>query len=1339
MEYILVANTVKLKRSSVQGKVPLVSDLQLGELAVNTYDGKIYLKKNVGGTESIVDVSLGLSATEILTLLKTVDGAGSGLDADLLDGLTSIDFARSGANSDITSLSGVTGGISTADFVDFDLTAAPTVQRGRVWYNSEDDTLNIAHDNGIVQQVGQEFYLPPCKNNSGSTIVNGQLVMATGAIGDKITIAKAVTNGTVEPEYMIGVATHNISLDSEFAMIVTDGIVRGIDTSTWTIGTLLYPDPTSPGNLTSTKPQSPAIKTPIAIVLRQHATTGRIYVRMSYGSKLGGTDSNVEFTTLANNDIIVYNSTNSRWENKQLTLGTHTTGNYVASITNGSYITGGNGGSESAAITLAVDATSANTASKVVARDASGNFSAGTVTATLSGNASTATKLQTARTINGASFDGSANITVTANTTNSQTIKFDTGVTEGTDLYTFNGSAAKTLDIKAGTNVTLTKAAGSITISANDTSVDWSEIQNKPDPTVTVTLTGDVTGTANTTLTDLASGTISVATTISANSVALGTDTTGNYVASVATTAPLSGGAAGSEGSTLTLSLASGYGDTQNPYASKTANTVLAAPNGSAGVPSFRALVAQDIPTLDASKITSGVFDAARLPSYVDDVLEYTNLASFPPTGETGKIYVDLATNKTYRWSGTVYVYITSGAVDSVAGKTGVVTLTNSDVGLGNVENKSSATIRSELTSTNVTTALGYTPYNSTNPNGYTTNTGTVTSVAAGSYLTGGTITTSGTLAVDATSANTVSKVVARDASGNFSAGTITAALSGNATTATRATNLANGSAGTIPYQTAAGTTAMLAAGTSGYFLKSNNTSAPSWAEVSLTDLPDAWTKKSVRVATTANITLSAPQTIDGVAVVAGDRVLVKDQTTASQNGIYVVAAGAWTLATDANTASKLAGACVNVDSGTTNGGVRFDTDFKSTDTLGTTAVTWAKIWDSSNLTNLNQLTNGPGYTTNTGTVTSVSGTGTASGLTLSGTVTSSGSLTLSGTVNALAAGTYGINISGNAATATNADTLDGQHGSYYQPASTAITTSNIGSQSVNYATSSGSTSYSAFSGDAVAKDNITTRTDSGFYESSTGTTAEGWPVDNSTWQHMIACTHSNDANYYSMQIGGSFYDNTFYGRKTNGSGTTGWVQFLTSGNYNSYSPTLTGTGASGSWGINVTGYAKYLSGAPAYTNGTDGWWRSAGQAGWYNSDYAVGIYATEAGNVRTYNGANFIAAGNVTAYSDERLKENWRNLPVDFVEQLAGVKCGIYDRIDTEFAKTQVGISAQSLQNVMPNAIIEDSEGILSVAYGNAALVSAVELAKEVVSLKAEVTELKNLVANLLNTSKEQ
>jgi hypothetical protein len=91
-------------------------------------------------------------------------------------------------------------------------------------------------------------------------------------------------------------------------------------------------------------------------------------------------------------------------------LGTDTTGNYVESVANGSYLTGGGAASEGAALTLGVDAASINTASKVVARDASGNFAAGTITAALTGNASTATTLQTARNIGGVSFNGAADI-----------------------------------------------------------------------------------------------------------------------------------------------------------------------------------------------------------------------------------------------------------------------------------------------------------------------------------------------------------------------------------------------------------------------------------------------------------------------------------------------------------------------------------------------------------------------------------------------------------------------------------------------------------------------------------------------------------------------------------------------------------------------------------------------------------------------------------------------------------------------------------------------------------------------------------------------------------------
>jgi hypothetical protein len=104
----------------------------------------------------------------------------------------------------------------------------------------------------------------------------------------------------------------------------------------------------------------------------------------------------------------------------------------------------------------------------------------------------------------------------------------------------------------------------------------------------------------------------------------------------------------------------------------------------------------------------------------------------------------------------------------------------------------------------------------------------------------------------------------------------------------------------------------------------------------------------------------------------------------------------------------------------------------------------------------------------------------------------------------------------------------------------------------------------------------------------------------------------------------------------------------------------------------------------------------------------------------------SIVAAGNVTAYSDERLKTNWRPMPENFVERLAEVKVGIYDRTDGEQI-TQVGVSAQSFQKLLPESITKanDEMGTLSVSYGNAALASAVELAKEVVLLKRELAEV--------------
>ena len=108
----------------------------------------------------------------------------------------------------------------------------------------------------------------------------------------------------------------------------------------------------------------------------------------------------------------------------------------------------------------------------------------------------------------------------------------------------------------------------------------------------------------------------------------------------------------------------------------------------------------------------------------------------------------------------------------------------------------------------------------------------------------------------------------------------------------------------------------------------------------------------------------------------------------------------------------------------------------------------------------------------------------------------------------------------------------------------------------------------------------------------------------------------------------------------------------------------------------------------------------------------------------------NFTATGNVTAYSDERLKKDWATLSADFVDRLAGVKHGTYTRIDT--GERQAGASAQGVQELLPEVVMAAKDGTLSLAYGNAALVAAIQLAQELVHTRNRVTQLEAKLARI-------
>jgi DNA-binding FrmR family transcriptional regulator len=142
-----MSTLIKLRRSAVAGRVPTTSQLELGELAINTADGKIYIKQDVGGVESIVEFSA--DPNDLLTLIKSVDGAGSGLDADLLDGLEGTQYLRSDVDDTFAANLTITGNLTVSGNTTY-------VNTETIQLSDNIITLNANHTGSATQDAGLE-------------------------------------------------------------------------------------------------------------------------------------------------------------------------------------------------------------------------------------------------------------------------------------------------------------------------------------------------------------------------------------------------------------------------------------------------------------------------------------------------------------------------------------------------------------------------------------------------------------------------------------------------------------------------------------------------------------------------------------------------------------------------------------------------------------------------------------------------------------------------------------------------------------------------------------------------------------------------------------------------------------------------------------------------------------------------------------------------------------------------------------------------------------------------------------------------------------------------------
>lgn len=489
-----MSTNIKLKRSAVQGKVPTTADLELGELAINTYDGKLYLKKD-DGTEGIVDVTGGgatipsldavttvgsdttnsitvggLDVNGNITLIGTVDGRDVAADGTKLDGISVGAEVNQNAFSSVV-VSGqptITADTKTDTLT---ITAGAGIALSA---NSTTDTITISTTvgGGTVTSVGMTT--PTGFVVSGSPITSsGTLALAYDTGYQGYTSTEATKLAGIE----VGATADQSASEILAALITVDGAASGLDADIldgqhgsyyldWTNVTN-KPDPT-----------------------------------ITLAGDLSGS---VTLTDLASGTLTASIVANS------VVLGADTTGDYIATISGTiGEIEVSSVGSEGAAITIGLpnDVTVGGTLS----------VSNINVTGTVDGRDVS---------VDGTKLDG-IETGATADQSASEILSL---------LLVVDGAAsdldADLLDGQHGSYYS-----------------DWTNVTNKPDPTIT--LAGDLTGSV--TLTDLTSGTLTAS--IAANSVALGSDTTGNYVATISGTAnEIEVTGSGAEGAGVTIGL----------------------------------------------------------------------------------------------------------------------------------------------------------------------------------------------------------------------------------------------------------------------------------------------------------------------------------------------------------------------------------------------------------------------------------------------------------------------------------------------------------------------------------------------------------------------------------------------------------------------------------------------------------------------------------------------------------------------------------------------------------------------------------------------------------------
>jgi hypothetical protein len=300
-----MANKVVIKRTSVVGREPLATDIDVGELAVNLADKKLFTKD---GSGTVIQLGGGSGTGDVVGPTSSIDNAIARFDSTT---------GKLIQNSQVTIDDN--GNTANVNSLTFDTTPAtlPTTQ-GSMFWDSGNLTPTVVLNANTDLQLGQEN-IALVYNGTGSTITAGSVVAVSGAQGQRPSVSLADADSEALSAPTLGIATESIANGAE-GFVTTFGFVRGINTSGFTAGAPIYLSQTA-GQFTSTRPSAPAHTVALGWVIKVNASSGEVFVNINNGWEIDELH-NILITSASSGNTLIYDATAGVWKNANLTDGT---------------------------------------------------------------------------------------------------------------------------------------------------------------------------------------------------------------------------------------------------------------------------------------------------------------------------------------------------------------------------------------------------------------------------------------------------------------------------------------------------------------------------------------------------------------------------------------------------------------------------------------------------------------------------------------------------------------------------------------------------------------------------------------------------------------------------------------------------------------------------------------------------------------------------------------------------------------------------------------------------------------------------------------------------------